>query len=381
MILPNYKDGSIVNLMSSIIHSLGGKSQYGELKSLKASELKSKNTVLFVIDGLGYDFVMKHKDSAIRKFVRTNITSTFLSTTACGVMTFLKGTAPQQHGYTGWFMYIDKIEAVIRPLVEDTRINHLPLSAYGTGIQKLFPEKGIEYNIKAKMFEVTTKDIAKKTPKKSKKKMIAYSNLAGMFNLTRKSIKSGSQRKFIYSYWPYFDVDAHHHGTNGRICEKHFREIDKRFALFLKSIKGTDTTVILTADHGIINASKTRTIFLNDYPKLAECMSQPLCGEPRAVYCYVYPSKEKQFRKYARKYLGNKCWIYKSKELVKKHYFGLFKQNKELLSRVGDYILVMKKNYSMREMFEGEKPRRELGHHGSTSREEMLVPLVIVKQR
>jgi len=54
MPLPNYKDGSIVNLMSSIGRALGHKSPYKPLKILDPKELKdSKNIVLMVIDALG----------------------------------------------------------------------------------------------------------------------------------------------------------------------------------------------------------------------------------------------------------------------------------------------------------------------------------------
>jgi len=60
MILPNYKDGSIVNLMSSLEKALGGRPQYKPLKGLDINMLKkSKNVLLIVIDGLGYNFLMK----------------------------------------------------------------------------------------------------------------------------------------------------------------------------------------------------------------------------------------------------------------------------------------------------------------------------------
>ena len=61
MYLPNYKDGSIVNLMSSISRAFGTRAKYKPLKILNPSELKSKNIVLIVIDGLGYEYLMNYK--------------------------------------------------------------------------------------------------------------------------------------------------------------------------------------------------------------------------------------------------------------------------------------------------------------------------------
>jgi len=39
---PNYKDGSIVNLMSSILKALGYRSKYSPLKRLNPEKLKNK---------------------------------------------------------------------------------------------------------------------------------------------------------------------------------------------------------------------------------------------------------------------------------------------------------------------------------------------------
>ena len=75
MIKPNYKDGSIVNLMSSILRHFGSKSKYKPLKIFPDDSLKnSKNIVLIVIDGLGFEFLKKKKKEKIyfyKKFSRT----------------------------------------------------------------------------------------------------------------------------------------------------------------------------------------------------------------------------------------------------------------------------------------------------------------------
>ncbi|PIU09096.1 MAG: hypothetical protein COT31_00635 [Candidatus Moranbacteria bacterium CG08_land_8_20_14_0_20_34_16] len=57
--LPNYKDGSIVNLMSSIRKAFGGKSPYQPLKDFNNGEISNKNIVLLIVDGLGYEYLKK----------------------------------------------------------------------------------------------------------------------------------------------------------------------------------------------------------------------------------------------------------------------------------------------------------------------------------
>jgi hypothetical protein len=51
--------------------------------------------------------------------------------------------------------------------------------------------------------------------------------------------------------------------------------------------------------------------------------------------------------------------------------------NKKLFDRVGDYILVMKENYILKDVLLGEHENKNIGHHGGVSKEEMYVPLIV----
>src|SRR3989344_4941128 len=100
--LPNYKNGSVVNLMSSIGRAFGWKSEYGELKNLTSKEIKKyKNVVLIIVDGLGYEYLMKQERSFLKENLRGKMTSVFLPTTTSALTSILTGVAPQQHAFTG----------------------------------------------------------------------------------------------------------------------------------------------------------------------------------------------------------------------------------------------------------------------------------------
>ena len=104
----------------------------------------------------------------------------------------------------------------------------------------------------------------------------------------------------------------------------------------------------------------------------------PLSGEPRAVYCYVRPQKIEQFENYVKTKFKKACKMHKSEDLVKNNYFGLFEPNKKLKERIGDYVLIMKDDYIMKDLVLGEKQNIFIGNHGGTSKEEMYVPLIVV---
>ena len=135
--------------------------------------------------------------------------------------------------------------------------------------------------------------------------------------------------------------------------------------------------MIITADHGLINTPKERVIKLENHPKLIECLTLPLCGDSRTIYCYVHPSKTKQFENYVKTKLGKVCKMYKSQDFIKKGYYGLFEPNPKLFDRIGDYVLIMKENYILRDKLLTQKRHYHVGNHGGDSEDEMFVPLIV----
>ncbi|MDP2252988.1 MAG: alkaline phosphatase family protein, partial [Thiobacillus sp.] len=136
--LPDYRGGGIVNLMSSIATALGGGSPYPPLAALLPQALAdARHLVLLVVDGLGHDYLLG-RDGALRRHLRGQMTSVFPSTTASAIPTFLTGLAPQQHGLTGWHMYLREIGAVVAPLPFRVRTGRHPLREAGVTPAELF---------------------------------------------------------------------------------------------------------------------------------------------------------------------------------------------------------------------------------------------------
>ena len=66
---PDYRGGSIVNLMASIMAARGGSSAYPALRLLPPDEIAGvTNLILLVIDGLGSDYLARHCASLLPWF-------------------------------------------------------------------------------------------------------------------------------------------------------------------------------------------------------------------------------------------------------------------------------------------------------------------------
>lgn len=379
---PNYKDGSIVNLMSSIGGAFGVSSPYNELALLSSAELKDvKNVVLIVLDGMGYEF-LKRRESVMHEGLRGKMTSVYPPTTSAAVTTFATGLAPQQHAVTGWFMHLKELGAVTTILLFRPRAVNAPYSMQGVLIEDVIDIKTIGERMSASTFEITRSDIADSDYNKRitrKKTVLGYDTLNGFFTQMKNAIRAHAKRKYIFAYWPEIDALCHEYGTNHKEVQKHFHDVDAKMRAFLRSIQGTDTAVIITADHGLVTTPKERVIMLADHPQLEECLTLPFCGDSRTKYCYVHPAKAKQFEAYVKKNLSAVCEMHTSADFIKKGYFGSFAPNPKLYERVGDYVLCMKENYIFFDEVLKEGRHIHAGNHGGGSAEEMFVPLIVFK--
>ncbi len=379
MELPDYKN-SIVNLMSSISQALGDESRYSELSILRSDALSGKkNIILMVLDGLGYEY-FKRNSSLLKGNLRGRMTSVFPPTTAAAITTFLTGVAPQQHAFTGWYVHLKEVGAVATILPFMARIGGGPFTTHGVKVREILTVGSLSERIKASCYVVQPNKILHSSfsaacTKHSQRS--GYANFGGFLRQVKRIIRSHPRRKYIYAYWPEFDTICHKYGVASNKARKHFQEMEKGIAALAFSLRKTNTILIVTADHGLIDTPREKVLRLEDHPRLKDCLTLPFCGDARTIYCYVHPAKVKPFESYVKKKLSKFCWLYKSQELIDHDFYGLFPPNPKLIERIGDYVLIMKENYVFKDSLSGQKKRYHVGNHGGVSKEEMYVPLLV----
>ena len=387
MILPDYHRGSIVNVMRSIVDASGGASPAGPYAPHPlvppALLAERRKLALLVVDGLGYDYLLDAcADGALAEHLLGRVTSVFPSTTASAITTFLTGHAPKQHALTGWYMWFREIGAVAAPLPFTTRAGGMPLAGAGVDARRLFESRPIADRIDRRAVIVQRRDLVDShytEAYRGRAEVRGYRTLDGFFDVVRESL-AGDEPCYVYAYWPQLDALCHHHGALDRRPRAHLREIDARFAGFLDALAGADATVVLTADHGFVDTSEDSRLELDDHPRLADTLVLPLCGEGRAVFCYVDPAKRALFEAYAAGELGTYCTVVAARELIDGEYLGLGEPHPRLAERIGHYALLMKDNYVLRDRLLGERARPlHVGVHGGTSAAEMYVPLVLAQ--
>ncbi len=372
MIFPDYKN-SIVNVSSSIIAALGGRAQYPPLKKL-AFLKQNKKIVLLVVDGLGYEFLKKYgQDSFLEKNCVDKITSVFPTTTASAETSLETGVAPKQHAITGFTMWLKELGVVSKILLFNVRGGG-SLMEMGVSRDDIYTEKVIMEKVSVPSVMVMPRIAAARFG--SSRWAAAFDDLPGMIDQIKKAV-SRSDNRFVYSYWIDLDKTCHKYGCASNQAKNHLIEIDRAIEDLAGFLKKREAILVVTADHGLCDVLDKNRIILQDYPDIYDCLALPLCGDSRASFCYVRPERDREFRRLVKKKLDFCCTLHKGSDFIKKGVFGLGVANPRLYERVGDYILVAKDGYTIRDfLFREAKPERK-GHHGGLSEEEIYVPLIV----
>jgi len=376
---PDYTN-CIVNLVSSIGAASGVTSPYPPLDYDSLSGLEERrNIVLLIVDGFGYNYLREYGEgSTMKKYLKESISSVYLPTTGVAITSIMTGVAPQQHAVTGWFVYLKEYGLISRILPYSNTIDYNNLGVEISNVVDVVPIfNGINREYSLVLTPTIVDSVFTKNLTGSAYR-IEYSGIGDFFSRIRGAISQSSSKTYTYGYLPDFDAVSHIQGSSSQDAKDQFGQIDKHLSDFIESMEGTDTTIIITGDHGFNDVIPEQVVYTQDHPKLLESLVMPFCGDTRSVYAYVRPRKIDQFEKYVQNELGETCDLFSSSELIEEGWFGLYDAHPKLLDRLGDYTLIMREGYAMINCFPGFEPIKMLGHHGGASADEVYVPLIVI---
>lgn len=381
LLLPDY-DRSIVNLVSSLaLEDAPAAELYPPLIELDDARVAERPVALLVIDGLGYQFLQRFPDSHLARHCLAKLTSCFPTTTSTAVTALALGLPAQQHGIPGWYTYMRELGGVVLPL---------PFMPRGGG--SCYSRKGVQAS--------QMLDVSALLPRLSRPVRVCspayisdsdYSR--ALYGRCRRGPFQGLEQFFeqlttgldqrgnplVWGYWTELDAMAHELGVDSPELAEHFWQIDQQFGQWLEWLAGSDTLVLVTADHGLIDCRDDQRLLLDSHPEIESMLRLPLCGEPRVAFCYLKPGAEKEFIDAVGQQAPGLFSAVSSDELLEADMFGRGQPSLRLRDRIGDLTLLAHDQAIIKDRLLQETSFNQRGVHGGLSAQELYVPLIVAE--
>lgn len=365
MIFPDYKN-SIKNVSASFSKFLGVEDGSTIFELDKELEKKYKNVVFIVFDGMGVDVLKKiAPNSIMMKNTIKTITSVFPSTTTNATTTLLTNKLVDEHKFLAWCMYFKKLNRCVDIYMgTDTYTKEVVDDYLNTDTTPYFNK------IKA------NRKICSVFPSFINKNVAPTNICANTIDELGKGIVEickDDNDKFVYCYCTEPDSTMHEFGVTSNEAIAKLKEINDTLNYIVNNTK--DTLLVLTADHGHFDVKGYIDLYKDE--SVMNCLERPLSMEPRATSYKLKPNKEKEFLKLMEKYKDD-IFLVKSEELIQKGVFGN-NVDEELKDFLGDYIGIGTNSFKLVRFCEDKIKFK--GHHTSLTEEEMLVPLIFIKNK
>ncbi len=383
---PDYRGGSLVNLLSSIIGALGGTSPHPRLQALDESTSKGIRRIAYlVLDGVGSPQLDRFLATGggghfFSRHPRQRITTVFPSTTAAAVTTLSTGTTPAEHGVLSWHLHLHDL-GLVGAVLPGTTLTGSPLARKDFNLGRYLGLPSYLSSVRRHKRLLSFGTLGRSAYSNAGTRWNgygAYRTLAGMERQTVRFAREGG-RGVAYVYWPMYDTLCHHEGVQARKTRLHLAEIDKTLGRLVRGLSGTGTLLLVTADHGVVDAPSPRRVELTAVPGLLDCLALLPAGDARQVSCFVRPARETRFREVVARHLAEAAVCITGEELLESGLLGPGDPHASLRNRVGDYVLLARDDYAFRVTPPHTKARIHKGNHGGLSSAEMYVPLYALR--
>jgi Type I phosphodiesterase / nucleotide pyrophosphatase len=370
MVVPAYQSTTLGELMPSIGAHLG-------ISGFTEGALRlpqSARYVVVLIDGLGWNLLRRAARDApyLASLLGSAqaITSAVPSTTVTSLASLGTGLPPGQHGLVGYTSRVPSTGEILNALTWESDPSPAVYQSKPTFFERA-AETGIavttvaltrfrgtgltEAALRGAVFVPYADDSAEEL----KIALIAEAALRG-------------DRSVVYAYERELDHCGHVHGCSSATWLEHLARIDVMCER-LRAALPPQVTLIITADHGMIDIPADQRIVAEDDPALMAGLSA-LAGEGRFRQLYVDQDSPRRVADRWRARLGELAWVRTRDEAIDDGWFAA--TDDQLRDRWGHVLVALRADWAiMTRAFPREFTL--IGMHGSLTPAEMLVPLIV----
>ncbi|MEC5396539.1 alkaline phosphatase family protein [Uliginosibacterium sp. H1] len=383
-VLPDYAGRGLFNLAVSLARVCGASvpPEYADLlladgRRASAAWERFPTLVFFLVDGMGDLMLHRNRDVApnLWRHRQQAITSVFPSTTATAITTLMTAEPAAVHGLLGWFVRDERSGQIVAPLPMRHRTGG-PVTDTGI-VDRLLRVEPMLARARRKPAFVTLPELAEGPYARrhgAAASVWTYPELTELTAAVMRAVNGADGAGFVYAYTPLLDATAHDHGIDSAAVREVLARVDQCFVELCERLP--QALVVATADHGFIDCPESRCIDLAAHRQLYAMLRAPLSGERRAAYCHVKPQYVETFGAAVMAELGHAVLAVRTREA---RAAGLFGPGVPVTVEdpAGDWILIARDDWTVRDVLPGENAYRMIGVHGGLTPQEMRVPLVV----
>lgn len=182
---------------------------------------------------------------------------------------------------------------------------------------------------------------------------------------------SGPGRVLCFGYHSDLDTVGHARGPGSTAWRLQLAQVDRLVALIAERLP-RDTLLAVTGDHGMIHVR--RCYDADTLPDLRVGVAM-LGGDPRARFVYPEPGATGEVLAAWRGVLGANAWVVPREQAVDEGWFGPV--TPPALERIGEVVVAMRGTAAVVRSVVEPALATMPGQHGSLSKAEQLVPLLV----
>jgi len=362
-VAPDYGPGSLAAVLPGVAAALGHPTE------LPAVALEPADRVCVVlIDGLGHQLLLDNAADApfLAAMPARSLRAGCPSTTATSMASFGTGLVPGRHGLVGYQVMDPDRGVLLNELKWDPAVEPLRWQPYRTVFDHLMSAGIACTAIGNPEFEGSGLTIAAlRGPT-----FVGREKLPDRVNA---AVAALAEPGLVYLYWGQVDAAGHGFGTQSRNWRKALREIDEAIGRLARLLP-TGTTLLVIADHGMVDAPHHQRVDLAMRPDL-QLGIEVLAGEARFAQAYCAPGAGPEVAERLATVFAGRAWVRTKQQAIDAGWLGPV--DDRVLGRVGDVLVAAADAFTFIDSRTAAPSELKLiGQHGSLTDAEQIVPLL-----
>ena len=287
---------------------------------------ESDHLVLVMADGVGMNLVESMpRSSFLPKRLQDELLTVFPSTTSVALTSLTTGEWPVRHAITGWWTHLPDLGSSATILQYTARNGGQDLRERGIDPQEILPGElhlVLDYR-RTRRSSSPSRLPAPSIPATSAEVVLpfGYASLREGIDRAIRRIQGADGKTFTYFYTPRVDTIAHRHGVSRPEVRHALAEVDHEMARLHGAI-GSKARVVVTADHGFLDAPPPNRHTLRPSRNLLPLLRFPPSGDARVMYLHTWDWARDRVRRYFERRFGDRFIVIDVEDALAMGLFG-----------------------------------------------------------